>query len=83
MPESRSRRQKKAAYKAPTGSSKSRISPPWWAPTMVTVMILGGLWVVIYYLSGGAWPIEAIGGWNLAVGFGLVLAGFGMTSGWY
>jgi hypothetical protein len=50
---------------------------------MVTVMILGGLWVVIYYLSGGAWPIEAIGGWNLAVGFGLVLAGFGMTSGWY
>jgi hypothetical protein len=46
-------------------------------------MIIGGLWVVIYYLSSGDWPIASLGAWNLAVGFGLVLAGFGMTAAWY
>jgi hypothetical protein len=49
---------------------------------MVAVMLLGLVWVVVYYLSSGALPIEAIGAWNLAVGFGLILGGFGMTAGW-
>jgi hypothetical protein len=49
---------------------------------MVTVMLLGTLWVVVFYLSSGALPIKAIANWNLAVGFGLVMAGFGMTTAW-
>jgi hypothetical protein len=49
---------------------------------MVAVMLLGLVWVVVYYLSQGAWPIPQIGAWNLAVGFGLILGGFGMTASW-
>jgi hypothetical protein len=49
---------------------------------MVAVMLLGLVWVVVYYLSESRFPINAIGNWNLAVGFGLILGGFGMTAGW-
>jgi hypothetical protein len=49
---------------------------------MVTLMVLGLVWVVTFYLTQGAWPIRPIGNWNLAVGFGLLLGGFGMTANW-
>jgi hypothetical protein len=49
---------------------------------MVAVMLLGLVWVVVFYLSSGAWPLSAIGNWNLGIGFGLILGGFGMTAGW-
>jgi hypothetical protein len=49
---------------------------------MVALMLLGLAWVVTYYLSSGRVPIHAIGQWNLAVGFGLMLGGFGMTARW-
>jgi hypothetical protein len=49
---------------------------------MVTLMLLGLVWVVVFYLSQGSWPISSLGNWNLAVGFGLMLVGFGMTARW-
>jgi hypothetical protein len=49
---------------------------------MVAVMLVGLVWVVVYYLSQAAYPIPQLGAWNLAVGFGLILGGFGMTAGW-
>lgn len=87
MPESRSRRKKKQTYTPPTGSKAQLPSPRWWAPTMVTLMLLGLVWVVVFYLSSGSWPISHIGSfqvgnWNLLVGFGLMLVGFGMTARW-
>lgn len=57
-------------------------SPRWWAPVMVTLMVLGLLWVVVFYLSGSTYPIPRAGYWNLGIGFGLMLVGFGMTTRW-
>lgn len=57
-------------------------NPVWWAPVMVTLMILGLLWLVVYYLTGYSYPVQAWGNWNLAAGFGLLLAGFLMTTNW-
>ncbi|MDR1825270.1 MAG: cell division protein CrgA [Bifidobacteriaceae bacterium] len=82
MPESRSRRKKKSTYTPPTAPKAAPPSPAWWAPTMVAVMILGLVWVVVYYLSQARFPIGAIHNWNLAVGFGLILGGFAMTARW-
>jgi hypothetical protein len=82
VPESRSRRKKNQTYVAPPVSKAPRLSPSWWAPVMVAVMLLGLVWVVVYYLWQGQAPIPQLGAWNLAIGFGLVLAGFGMTAGW-
>jgi len=81
MPESRIRR--KTAYTAPTGKG----GPPkpngrWFVPTMITLLVLGLAWIVVYYLTRGDYPVPSIGDWNLVVGFGILLLGFGMTTRW-
>jgi len=57
-------------------------SPRWLAPLMVTMMVLGLLWVVVYYVTQTEYPVESIGNWNMAVGFGLIAIGFGLATRW-
>ena len=54
----------------------------WFKPIMLGLMILGLLWVIVFYLSGQALPIPGIGGWNLVIGFGIAFVGFLMTTRW-
>ena len=81
MPESKGRPQKKppapAAKAKPTGPN-----PSWWAPVFITLLVLGLLWIVVFYVSSGAYPVAAFGYWNLVAGFGLLLVGFAMTMRW-
>ena len=56
--------------------------PRWYKATMFGLMIVGLLWIVVYYLTQGLFPIVAIGGWNILVGFGIALVGFLMMSRW-
>jgi hypothetical protein len=49
---------------------------------MLGLMVLGLIWVVVYYISQTAYPIPHIEHWNLVIGFGLLLAGFSMTTRW-
>lgn len=83
MPESRSR--KKKAYTPPptTSSAKNATNPPWLVPVMVGLMVVGLFWVVITYIYGGRFPIPGIHNWNLAIGFALIMAGFGLTTRWH
>ena len=81
MPESRVRR--KSAFTAPPPKGGGpRPNPRWWVPAMVTLLLLGLLYIVVFYLSSTAYPIPNIGAWNLVVGFGILLTGFGMTTRW-
>lgn len=81
MPESRVRKQ--AAYTAPAAKSSARKpSPRWWAPVMLGLMVLGLIWIVVFYITQTAYPIPKIGNANLVIGFGLLLVGFGMTTRW-
>lgn len=80
MPETRKPR--KATTRPPATPGTAAPSPSWWAPTMVTLMIVGLVWVVVTYLWKGAIPVPGIGNWNLGIGFSLVLAGFLMTMRW-
>ncbi|MBK9476371.1 MAG: cell division protein CrgA [Tetrasphaera sp.] len=83
MPESKGR--DKPAYTPPPRAAQKVDAPNarWFAPVMVGLMVLGLLWVVTYYLSGiHQFPIPALGVVNLFIGFGLMLAGFIMTTRW-
>ncbi len=81
MPESRVRR--KSAYTAPQSSSGApKPNPRWWAPVMVALLVIGLIYLVVSYISQFAFPIGAIGYWNLAVGFGILMTGFVMTTRW-
>lgn len=87
MPESKPR--KKVAKSTQTSATQPKIindtgNPRWLVPVMVTLLIVGVAWVVLFYLtSGGArLPIPAIGQWNIAVGFAIMLGGFGLATRW-
>lgn len=73
-----------AAETARAGTQRvavSSLNPPWLAPTGVTLLILGLVYLVTYYLSAGALPLP-IGDWNIAVGFGVLMVGGGMFMFW-
>ena len=80
MPESRSR--KKRAYTPPSAPKMEKGNPQWLVPTMVSLMVVGLLWVVATYLFNFSYPIPGIGNWNLAIGFVLMIAGFSLTLRW-
>lgn len=81
MPESRVRR--KTPFTAPPPkAAPPKPNPRWFVPVMVGFFILGLVYLVVTYLSQFAWPIGAIGYWNLGVGFALLMAGFAMTTRW-
>lgn len=62
------------------------LNPTWWAPVMVGLMVVGLLWIVVFYMGtdniDNALPIPGIGYWNLGIGFGMIMAGFMMTTRW-
>lgn len=57
-------------------------SPAWYAPTFVALMLVGLLWIVVFYLSQGRFPMQGLGNWNLGVGAALLISGFLMTTNW-
>ena len=57
-------------------------NPVWFKPVMVGFMLLGLVWILVFYLSGMQFPIPGIAGWNLVIGFGIAFIGFLMTTRW-
>lgn len=57
-------------------------NPTWFKPVMFGFMLVGFLWVIVYYISGTKFPVEALGSWNIVVGFGVMFIGFIMTTRW-
>lgn len=57
-------------------------NPVWFKPIMLGLMVLGLLWVIVFYLSNQSLPIPGIQGWNLVIGFGIAFIGFLMTTRW-
>lgn len=57
-------------------------NPSWFVPVMLGFMIVGLLWVLVFYISRSTLPIPSIGPWNIAVGFGIMFVGFIMATRW-
>jgi hypothetical protein len=81
MPESRVRR-KGAFTPPPPKAAAPKPNGRWFVPVMVSLLIIGLLWIVVYYLSEQAYPVPGIQVGNLVIGFGIMLVGFGMTTRW-
>ncbi|WP_024286337.1 cell division protein CrgA [Cellulomonas sp. KRMCY2] len=81
MPESKSR--KKPAYVPPPAPHVAKTNPTWLVPTMLTLMVGGLLWIVATYIFQADYPIPGIGNGNLAIGFVMIIAGFGLTTRWH
>jgi hypothetical protein len=57
-------------------------NPVWFKPVMFGFMLLGLVWIIVYYLSSSTYPVPALGAWNILVGFGIMFVGFLMTTRW-
>ncbi|QTV80378.1 cell division protein CrgA [Microbacterium sp. NIBRBAC000506063] len=57
-------------------------NPVWFKPVMVGFMLLGLVWVLVFYISGTTYPVPGIGAWNLGIGLGIAMIGFLMTTRW-
>jgi len=84
----KSRVRKKAVYTAPPTADDPRKpvkfgSPRWLAPLMVTLFVIGLLWIVVYYIAGATVPgMKTLGWWNIVVGFGFIGGGFMLSTKW-
>ena len=83
MPESRKR--KRAVYTSPEAArprKKKGPSPVWVPGLMLALFAIGIVWLVVFYIDGdGNLPVN-IGNGNLLVGFGFIVAGFGVATQW-
>ncbi|MHA7275833.1 cell division protein CrgA [Arthrobacter sp. HLT1-21] len=82
MPESKSRKKPTQSNTA-AASAERKPNPVWYKPVMFGLMILGLLWIIVYYVSEARFPIPSIDSWNILVGFGLAIIGFLMTTRWH
>jgi hypothetical protein len=87
----KSKVRKKSVYTPPEGVLQSRAgraraaqpSPRWYAVLMVSLMLIGLVWIVVYYVAGDKIPfMVSLGAWNFAIGFGAMVAGLVMSMRW-
>lgn len=62
-------------------------NPTWYKVTMFGFMIVGLLWILIFYISSARYPLGSaafidLGNWNILIGFGIAMVGFVMTTKW-
>ncbi|SDY23751.1 Uncharacterised protein family (UPF0233) [Modestobacter sp. DSM 44400] len=58
-------------------------SPRWYAAVMVGLMVLGLLWIVVYYVAGDRIPfMVSLGALNFLIGFGAMVVGLVMSMRW-
>lgn len=75
-------RQQESTKRVEESIKGTKSNPRWFVPVLCALLIIGLVWVVVYYLSG-KYPIPGINDWNLAIGFGIMLVGFLMTMWWH
>jgi hypothetical protein len=57
-------------------------NPVWFKPIMFGLMLLGLVWIIVFYVSGTTLPVASLGDGNILVGFGILFVGFLMTTRW-
>lgn len=82
MPESKTRRNRRKPQPEASAHAEHRPLPVWYKPIMFGLMLLGLVWIMVYYITQTAFPIPGIDAWNIVIGFGLAMIGFFMTTGW-
>lgn len=75
---------RKEPRKAKSPRSADAPNPVWFKPVMFGFMLLGLLWIVVYYITSStlSLPVPALGQNNIFVGFGIMFIGFLMTTRW-
>jgi hypothetical protein len=49
---------------------------------MLASLVIGLVWIVVFYVSNESWPVSAMGPGNLVVGFVFIIFGLGLATRW-
>ncbi|HET6270560.1 MAG TPA: cell division protein CrgA [Arthrobacter sp.] len=82
MPESKPRKKPARAEQQTSAAQAYKPNPVWFKPVMFGLMIIGLLWIITFYISEGAFPVQEWASWNIVAGFGIAIVGFLMTTRW-
>ena len=88
MPVSKVRKKKQSKSVSTAAAAQHdavHIGPqPWLAPLMVALLVIGLMWIVVFYLAGDKIGfMQSIGNLgNVLIGFGFVGAGFALATKW-
>lgn len=63
-------------------SGQDAPNPVWFKPVMFGFMLIGLVWIIVYYVSNQTLPVPALTNWNILIGFGIMFIGFLMTTRW-
>ena len=67
----------------PSSTATSRKPSPTWVPiTAIAMIAVGILWLVVFYLSEGAFPVRSWEYWNLGIGFGAMVGSLFLLARW-
>ena len=78
-------RTRSATVRRSERSGLDSANPVWFKPLMFGFMLLGLLWIIVFYVSNGQLPIPFGpdgASWNILIGFGIAFVGFLMTLWW-
>lgn len=71
-----------AASRTPA-KAKAGPSPTWYVALMLGFMVVGLLWLIVYYLAQDDIAfIGSLGAYNFLIGFGFMIVGLVMTMRW-
>lgn len=77
---------KKVVEDAEKRRERKRMAPTsrrWVPPVFIAVGLLGGLWLVTYYIAGNQIPfMSELGDWNVLIGMGLMATAFAISTLW-
>jgi Cell division protein CrgA len=82
----KSRVRKRPVYTPPTTaqSKRRKVNPVWLVPAMIASLILGLVWIALYYITQSDMPgLSSLGGWNLVCGFALIVVGVVLATQWH
>jgi hypothetical protein len=82
MARSNARSNNKTDEKTEPRTGEDAPNPVWFKPIMFGFMLVGLLWIIVFYVSETRFPIADIGNFNILVGFGIMFVGFLMTTRW-
>lgn len=81
-PAKRPQGRKTASYTSQSGQQTIKPNPRWFLPVLIGLLLIGLVWLVTFYISQGAFPVEAWGNWNILIGFAFFVAGLIMSTRW-
>jgi hypothetical protein len=50
---------------------------------MLGCLLVGLVWIVIFYVSQQSLPVAALHNWNLVIGFGFLVTGVVLSTKWH